>query len=620
MFEGSKPEYDFIVEKDILVEMRDGERLSGDIYRPAEKGVAISRRSPTLLVRTPYNKGRADFVRTAEYFSRRGYVVMIQDCRGRFKSEGDFYVFVNEGPDGFDTVEWIAQQPWSDEKVGTMGTSYMSWVQTSLAIQNPPHLKAMIPNQGNWNAHTSSVRQGGALEMRWLAWAFWGAASGKEAAADPVAASALSTVKLKEWLTRTPLKKGHSPLRHAPTYERWGLDLLTHGDYDEFWRRPGLAFEDYLDQHSDVPVYCTGSWYDSYARSTVEMYAGLSRAKKGPIGLIMGPWTHGMMECPYSGDVDFGPEAAVDWNALQLKWFDHWLKGIEPGIMDEPPVRIFVMGGGDGSKNKDGRFNHGGEWRTEKKWPLERTRYADYYLHGDGSLDADPPSASESPRRYQYNPRNPVPTIGGNLSAFSEIASPNPGVEDPGPMSRLRPVVLAGGFEQTERPDVFGCTSPYLPLSSRHDVLVYTSQPLDKDVEVTGTVTVKLWASSTAVDTDFTAKLIDVYPPNMDYPEGYALNLSDSVIRARYRKSRERAELLKPGEINEFSIILYPTSNLFKAGHMIRLDVSSSNYPRFDLNPNTGEPLGRSTRMIIAENTIHNNVDHQSHITLPIIP
>ncbi|MFQ6074694.1 MAG: CocE/NonD family hydrolase [Candidatus Bathyarchaeia archaeon] len=621
MVEGSKPEYDFVVEGDIMVEMRDGVRLATDVYRPAEDGKPLPGRFPALLVRTPYDKSHPTRVlQRGEYFSRRGYVVVIQDCRGRYRSEGDFYIFVNEGPDGYDTVEWIARQPWSDGKVGTMGTSYMSWVQTSLAVQNPPHLRAMFPNQGNWNAHTSSVRQGGAFEMRWLGWAFFGAASGKEAAADPVAAAALSNVRLREWLTRTPLKEGHSPLRHAPSYEGWLFDLITHGNYDGFWRRPGLAFEEYVDQHSDVPTYCSGSWYDSYARSTVEMYTGLSETKRGPIRLIMGPWTHGMMELPYSGDVDFGPEAGVDWNALQLRWFDHWLKGMKTDIMDEPPVKIFVMGGGDGRKNRDGRLNHGGRWRTEEEWPLARTRYTSYYLHGDGGLDTTPPTGDEPSRSYQYDPKNPVPMIGGNISALVEIAPPIEGARDLGPMYRLRPIVEAGAFDQRERADLFGCKPPYLPLSSRHDILVYTSPPLDQDLEVTGTATVKLWASSSAVDTDFTAKLIDVYPPNPDYPEGYAMNLSDSIIRARYRRSRDRAELMEPGETYEFTIVLYPTSNLFKAGHQIRLDISSSNYPRFDLNPNTGEPLGKSTKTMVAENTIHNDADHPSHIILPIIP
>lgn len=621
MVEGSKPEYDFVVERDIMVEMRDGVRLATDVYRPAENGEPLPGRFPALLVRTPYDKGHPTRVlQQGEYFSRRGYVVVIQDCRGRYNSEGDFYIFVNEGPDGYDTVEWIARQPWSDGKVGTMGTSYMSWVQTSLAIQSPPHLRTMFPNQGNWNAHTSSVRQGGAFEMRWLGWAFFGAASGKEAAGDPVAAAVLSNVRLREWLNRTPLKEGHSPLRHAPSYERWLFDLITHGDYDGFWRRPGLAFEEYVEQHSDVPTYCSGSWYDSYARSTVEMYTGLSKTKRGPVKLIMGPWTHGMMELSYSGDVDFGPEAGIDWNTLHLRWFDHWLKGMETGIMDEPPVKIFVMGGGDGRKNRGGRLNHGGRWRTEGEWPLARTRYTGYYLHGDGGLDTMIPEEEEPSRSYQYDPKNPVPMIGGNISALVEIAPPIEGIRDLGPMYRLRPIVEAGAFDQRERTDFFGCKPPYLPLSSRHDILVYTSPPLDQDLEVTGTAAVRLWASSSALDTDFTAKLIDVYPPNPDYPEGYAMNLSDSIIRARYRGSRDMAELMEPGKIYEFTIVLYPTSNLFKAGHPIRLDISSSNYPRFDLNPNTGEPLGRNTKTTVAENTIYNDAAHPSHIILPIIP
>ena len=622
--EGSEPVYDTIVARDVMVEARDGIRLSTDIYFPASNGERVPEHFPTILIRTPYDKSSrshpSGFPRTGEYFSQRGYAVAIQDCRGRYRSEGEFYVFINEGPDGYDTVEWIARQPWSNGKVGTMGTSYMSWTQTSLAVQNPPHLSAMFPNQGNWNAHTSSVRQGGAFEMRWLAWAFWGGASGKEAATDPLVASVLSHVRLREWLTRMPLKKGHSPLRYAPSYERWGLDLLTHGDYDDFWKRPGVAFEEHLEQHSDVPVYCSGSWYDSYARSTVEMYEALSKAKKGPVKLIMGPWTHGMTERAYSGNVDFGPEAAADWHMLHLKWFDQCLKGLNTGIMKEPPIRIFVMGGGDGRRNPDGRLSHSGKWRTENEWPLARIKYVLHYLHGDGSLNEEAPSEGEPQRCYQYDPKNPVPSIWGNISALSEISPPAFDTDNQGPMFRLKLIVEPGAFDQRESPGMFGCSPPYLPLSSRLDVLVYESQPLKEDVEVTGTATMKLWASSTAPDTDFTGKLIDVYPPNPDYPEGYAMNLTDSIIRARYRKSREKAELLTSGEVAEFTIVFYPISNLFKKGHMIRLDVSSSNFPRFDLNSNTGEPLGLNTRTRIAENTVYSGPIHSSHIVLPIIP
>ena len=618
--EGSKPEYDVCVNKRVMVPVRDGIRLAADIYRPAKNGEPVPRKFPAILLRTPYDRRSQRFVLQAEYFARRGYVVVLQDCRGRFESEGEFYLLANEGPDGYDTVEWIARQPWSNGSVGTMGTSYMAWVQTALAVLNPPHLKTMIVNQGATNAYTSSMRQGGAFEMRWMGWAFFGAASSKEAMVDPVVAAAFSRVDIKEWLARTPIKRGGSPLSLVPGYERWLFDLLTHGDYDEFWRRPCFAFDEYFDQHADVPVYYTGSWYDSYARSTVEGYTGLVGCKSSHMKLIMGPWTHGMMGLDYSGDADFGPGAGVDFDDLQLRWFDHWLKGLKTGIMEEPPVKIFVMGGGDGERNREGRLNHGGRWRFESEWPLKRTRYTNFYLRGGGLLSLEPPMEESSSSGFQYDPQNPVPTIGGNISALVEVLPPARGVQDLGPLTRMKPVVEAGAFDQRERPDVFGCKPPYLPLSSRHDVLVFSTEPLKVDLEVTGPITVELWASSSAVDTDFTTKLIDVYPQSQDYPEGYAMNLTDSIVRARYRNSRERAELMKPGEVYRFTVTLYPTSDLFKAGHRVRLDVSSSNFPRFDLNPNTGEPLGESTHTIVANNTVYHDRDHPSHLILPVIP
>jgi len=336
--------------------------------------------------------------------------------------------------------------------------------------------------------------------------------------------------------------------------------------------------------------------------------------------LIMGPWTHGMMDLNHSGDVDFGPGAGIDFDALQLRWFDHWLKGLDTGIMKEPPVKIFVMGGGDGRRNSDGKLNHWGRWRFENEWPLARTKYTNYYLHRGGLLSFEAPLEEESSDSFQYDPRNPVPTVGGNISALVEVLPPTKGVPDLGPLTRMKPVVEAGAFDQTERPDVFGCKPPYLPLSSRHDVLVYSTEELNRDLEVTGPVTVGLWASSSAVDTDFTAKLIDAYPPSQDYPEGYAMNLTDSIVRARYRDSRESAQLMRPREIYRLTITLYPTSNLFKAGHKIRLDISSSNFPRFDLNPNTGEPLGENTQTLVACNTIYHDHPHSSHVVLPVIP
>ena len=634
----SEVEYDLAIMKDVMVNMRDGVRLATDVYRPAREDVIVEGKFPTILERTPYNKEQPGMVKKAEYFVKRGYNFVAQDCRGRFKSEGEFYGYANEPPDGYDAVEWIAEQRWSDGKVGTMGTSYGGWVQSALALMSPPHLASMFPNVSIFNAGLHSVRHSGAFEMRWLAWTYSMASTSKEASTDPTTEAAFLENRFDELITRWPLKRGETPLRLTPAYEKFAFDILTHSDYDGFWRRTGRGWmgdvEEYIDDHADVPMYYSGCWYDSYCRSTTEFYAKMSKTKKSPVKLIMGPWIHGDADTfarTYSGDVDFGPGAAIDYNALRLRWFDQTLKGVDTGILDEPPVKIFVMGGGDGRRNREGRLNHGGRWRNENEWPLARAVYTSYFLHEGGLLDPKPPGERCSSTSYVYDPEDPAPTIGGNISALStrlpkpeyfELTERAWGVERARMLYKMLSVPLAkvGAHDQVEAPDVYGARPPYLPLSSRHDILVFQTPPLKEDVEVTGPLRVELWASSSAVDTDFTAKLIDVYPSNEDYPNGYAMNLADSIIRARYRDSFEKPKLMEPGVISRFTIRPYPTSNLFKKGHKIRLDISSSNWPRFDINPNTGEPLGLSKRTERAVNTIHHEAAHQSHMVLPIIP
>jgi putative CocE/NonD family hydrolase len=630
----SKVEFDVVLAKDIMTPMRDGIHLALDLYRPGLNSEPANGKFPMLLERTPYNKNRKAYATKANYFVKRGYIFAVQDCRGRFNSEGEFYIYRDESLDGFDTVEWLARQPWSNGKVGTMGTSYMGWVQSALAIQDPPHLKSMFPNESIFNAGLHSVRHSGAMEMRWIAWAFNQAADSKESSQDPKLAKALLEASFDKLITRWPIKKGKTPLSLIPGYERFAFDLLTNSNYNQFWRRKGRSWmgdvEEYIDDHSDVPMYYSGAWYDSYSRSTTELYEKMSKAKKGPVKLIMGPWTHGdsdVIARTYSGDVDFGSEAAIAYNDLRLKWFDQTLKGVKTGILEEPPVKIFVMGGGNGRKNVNGRLSHGGKWRYEHEWPLSRTQYTKYYLQKDGLLQREIPKERKSSTSFIYDPSDPVPTIGGNLSSLVYILPKPDGYEALNSMTNQeiktvlsKPLSKIGAQNQVETSDVYGAKSPYLPLSSRHDVQVFQTPLLEHDLEVTGPLEVNLWASSSAVDTDFTAKLIDVYPPSTDYPNGYAMNISDSIIRARYRDSFEKAELMKIGTIYKFKINPYPTSNLFKKGHKIRLDISSSNWPRFDINPNTGEPLGLSTRREKALNTIYHDSKHPSHLILPVIP
>ena len=623
----SKPEYDVIIEKDVKVPMRDGVHLATDIYHPARNGQTLKQKLPSLLERTPYGKSDLERANRAAFFTRHGYVVVVQDLRGCFGSEGEFHFLLDQPYDGYDTIEWIANQPWSDGKVGTYGTSFMSWVQSAAATQNPPHLTCMFPTFGGWNAHTSSVRQGGAMELRFIAWPFWHSAvnTNKNLKKSQWIEDALNSTDFREWLTCLPIRRGHTPLALAPDYEQWCFDIFTRADYDDYWRQPGFAIEEYLEQHSDVPTFLCGAWYDSYTRSTLDAFFALKKTKKGPIHVLMGPWTHGLYtpELSYAGDVDFGPDAALEsFDGLHLCWFDRWLKEFDNGIDKEAPVKIFVMGGGSGRRNRDGHLDHGGHWRYEQEWPLARSRYTGFYLTADGLLRTQPSDIESSSTSYLSDPENPVPTIGGNFSSLYHLTKLRPEI-DPRflpVVARVEPITPMGGFDQQEGPEFFGCKPPYLPLASRSDVLVFQSLPLDQDVEITGPVVVKLWVSSSAPDTDFTAKLIDVYPPNDDYPQGYALNLTDSILRARYRDSRDHGEMMKPEEVYEINITLYPICNLFKKDHRIRLDIASSNFPRFDVNPNTGECIGLNRCVVVAKNTVYHDRTHPSHIVLPVIP
>jgi putative CocE/NonD family hydrolase len=593
-------EYDVIVQRDVPVPMRDGTCLAADLYLPARGGKLAEGRFPALMERTPYDK--ANKFGEGRYFARRGYVAVMQDVRGRFQSEGEWYPFAKEAPDGYDSVEWAAAQPWCTGRVGTMGGSYCGSDQSALATLNPPHLVAMVVAVGTSNYHTSSLRHNGALELRFVVYAFRMATTSREALADATLRAALLADfdRIDEWLTRTPYKKGTSALRFLPSYEQWVLDILGEGDYNDYWKQRGYAIDHYYEEHADVPTIYLGGWYDSYARGTTSNFEALNKIKTSPQRLLMGPWTHGGWALSYAGDVDFGSDAVLDdYNGLRLRWFDRWLKGIDNGLDREMPVRIFVMGGGSSRKDREGRLSHLGTWRDAADWPLPGTRYTPYYLHGDGTLDPELPKDSE-PSRYTFDPLDPVPTIGGGISAANQVMPP-------------------GAYDQRGDGRFYRCRDT-LPLSARNDVLVFQTPSLKEQIEVTGPLAAKLWVSSSAPDTDFTVKLIDVHPPNADYPDGFAQNLSDSILRARYRDGRDRAGLLEPGEIYEIEIVMYPTSNVFSAGHRIRLDISSSNFPRFDVNPNTGGPLGRDRRVVCADNAIYHGPDRPSHVILPIIP
>ena len=605
----SQETYEVHTQANVPVQMRDGIVLMADVHRPARNGQPLDGPFPALLERTPYNKSAESRVLEAAFFATRGYVTVVQDTRGRFASQGGFSKYVNEGEDGYDTVEWLSSQSWCSGKVGTYGTSYGSHMQAALASLDPPGLGCMWLDSGGFsNAFLSGCRNGGAFELRQVTWAYRQALDSPEVQEDPVVLkAALEAQDIHAWFRRMPWRPEHSPLRWTPDYENYLLEIWRHETFDDYWKQVGLCAEAHYDSFSSVPQVHMGSWYDPYARTATDNFVALSDMKQGPVSLIMGPWTHGQRSVSHSGDIDFGPDSTLDgnldedFNFLRLRFFDHWLKGRRDHAGEEYPVRLFVMGGGSGRRNSQGRLDHGGKWREEREWPLSRASETPFYLSAGGRLATAAPGGENPPSEYLFDPDHPTPTIGGNISSGL-------------------PIMGAGGFDQKESPEFYGSNEPYLPLASRPDVLAFQTGPLTEDMEVTGPISVQLWVSSSAVDTDFTAKLVDVYPPSPDYPEGYALNLTDGILRAKFRNSWEEPSPLEPGKVYQVTVQLFPTSNMFARGHRVRLDISSSNFPRFDVNGNTGENPATSSVRIPARNSIYHDAAHPSHVLLPVVP
>jgi len=604
----SGPPYEVRSPQTVMVAMRDGVRLATDIYLPARNGAAEGK-FPVVLERTPYNKNAV--ISAARYLVPHGYIVVAQDVRGRYASEGHWFPVRDDPNDGVDTAKWLGQQPWFDGNLGTMGSSYGGATQHALAIGGAPYLKAMVPRNAMSDVGYYGIRHNGAFELRWFNWVFTlGNAAGTgnatpaamRAAIDPAAAPALVDLgnRVREFVRGLPLRPDTTPLKLAPDYEAWLTEAMTHGDYDDFWKNAGSSVVDHLTEYKEVPEYHTTGWYDSWGTQVANLnFVELRKSKKSLQRLIVGPWIHSSENHSYAGEAQFTPAAALDLQAFHLRWYDHWLKGVDNGVDREPPVRIYVMGGGDAHKTPEGRIFVGGHWRDESEWPLARTKPTNYYLHAAGLLSPDP-SANGAPITYLFDPKNPVPTLGGNVSSQGTL-------------------MFQGAADQRCRLDFWLCTDSR-PLSARNDILVFQTPPLQSDMEVTGRLIVKLWASSNAPDTDFTAKLIDVYPPNKDFAGGVDLNIADSIVRARYRHGPGKAEFLQPGQPEEFTIEMYPTSLVFQHGHRIRLDISSSNFPRFDVNPNTAEPLNGNRRWQVAENTVYMDAKHPSRIVLPVIP
>jgi putative CocE/NonD family hydrolase len=604
--------HEVIVRRDVMVPMRDGVRLATDVYLPARGGQILSERVPAILERTPYGKSQTGTrhagISTAESLASHGYAVVYQDCRGRGKSEGRYVKYLSDGNDGYDCCNWIVHQLWCNGRIGTMGLSYAAHTQSALASAGAPGVTAMFMDSGGFsNAYQGGIRQGGAFELKQATWAFNQALEAPEIRSNPEKLAALQAVDLRAWFDRMPWSRGNSPLSLAPEYEEYVFDQWEHGSFDDYWKQLGIYAQGYYNRYSDAAMTIISSWYDVYTRTATENYVGLSKIKRGPVRLILGPWTHGDREQTFSGDVDFGAAAAFSGNVaasyllMKLRWFDRHLQGVTNGVDAEPAVRLFVMGGGSGRRNAAGRMDHGGRWRTEMDWPIPRTRSTPYYLQVDGTLAEKKPQTDVQARVYRYDPRNPVPSIGGGITSG-------------------QPIMVGGAFDQREGARFFGSRQPYEPLAERPDVLVFQTPPLTAEVEITGPITAVLWIASDCPDTDFTVKLIDVHPPNEDYADGYAMNLTDGILRCRYRDSWEHPRLMRPGRVYRIEIETFPTSNLFKAGHRIRVDLSSSNFPRFDANSNTGEPEGKSTTLRTATNRVFLDRRRASHVILPLIP
>jgi putative CocE/NonD family hydrolase len=618
--------YGIVVSKDVMVTMRDGIRLATDLHRPGRNGELADGEFPTIVCLTPYDKTERRYTEIADFFVPRGYAVVLQDMRDRHRSEGTKEYFhsatPHTGEDGYDTIEWIAEQPWSNGRTGMVGSSYAGITQIRTALEAPPHLTAIWPDVVPTNMYFHQTREGGAMQLH-MFWALYiHAADAQEVQARPELQEDVweDLRNLRQLFWQFPFRKGERALRHVPTLDQTLEDYSTRGAYDEFWARKENDMTRFYADHADIPATMTTGWYDGFPHADSEYFAAMAEKNSSPQRLIVGPWSHvGMRgDATFTLDVDFGAESR--WGPQryfeeQLRFFDAYLKdGGEP--LTDPPVRIFVMGGGSGRKTPLGKLDHGGRWRDEQEWPLARAREKTFWLAGETLSETE---VGGPARTFTYDPEDPVPTIGGLYCAVGEFPREGEGMEPMwmrllNPALLMRNIMTPGPADQKETEAYFTARQAGRRLSEREDVLVYQTEPLPAAIEVTGAPVVHLRISSSAVDTDFTAKLIDVYPPNEDYPEGYDMLINDSIIRCRYRDGFDQEVMMEPGTEYDVEIVLPPTSNLFAAGHRIRIDVSSSNFPRLERNPNTGEPIGRHTHMITAENTVHGG-----RIALPVV-
>lgn len=566
---------DMIVQYDVPMETRDGVTLYADTYRPKS-----SEKFPVILMRTPYDKSVNWAVGSVFRIVQRGYVVILQDVRGRYRSEGEWYPFKHEQADGFDTVEWAANLPYCNGKVGMMGASYVGATQMLAAIAQPPHLAGIAPNETASNYHDGWTYQSGAFEQ-WFDqnWTSQLAQNTLQRLIYQNTNALVGSSKLP--LTDYPVFNfGQLPAdaELTKTVAPYYFDWLAHPDYDDYWKQ--WSIEEHFSKIA-VPMLQVGGWYDIFNAGTLRNYIGArtkgadetARTQQHLLIEIGGHAGFGRQ----IGDVDFGPHAIENgYTDVILDWYDFLFKGVRNEFATDKPVKLFVMG-----------VN---EYRQEDDWPPPQGQRTRYFLHsngkansldGDGSLSQSAPK-SETSNSYVYNPANPVPTIGGPLCCDGEHMEPGP---------------------RDQR-----------SVENRDDVLIYSTGPLPQDLEVTGPVIADLFVKSSAVDTDFTAKLVDVSP------DGFAQNLTEGILRMRYRDSWEHAALMNPGQVYEISLDLWATSNVFLRGHSLRLEISSSNYPRFDRNLNTGKEIRSARTFVSATNTVFHDAQHPSALILPIMP